>query len=160
LTTDGVVVATRVLGALSLLAVGAIHLQQYGERYSAIPAIGTLFVLSFVGATAVSVGLLAPVERVAGRWGGPAVVVLALLGAGQAATQFVFLTISERRPLFGFQEPGYDPTAILASRVAEVATVVFLTTFLVAWTVRWRGGVATAASASQQIENRTAGPLR
>jgi hypothetical protein len=158
--TDAVIAPTRVLGALSLLAVGAIHLQQYAERYSAIPVIGTLFVLSFVGATAVSAGLLAPVERLAGRWGGPAVVVLALLGAAQAATQFVFLAISERRPLFGFQEPGYDPTAILASRVAEVATVVFLTAFLVAWTVRWRRGVPTAASASRQLEEQIAGPLR
>jgi hypothetical protein len=160
LTTDGVIATTRVLGALFLLAVGVIHLQQYGERYSAIPVIGTLFVLSFVGATAVSVGLLSPVERAAGRWGGPAVVVLAILGIGQAATQFVFLAISERRPLFGFQEPGYDPTAILASRVTEVATVVFLTAFLVARTVRRRRVVLDAASAAPRLEERNAGPWR
>ena len=39
--------ALRVLGALSLLAVGAVHLQQYDALYSAIPTIGTLFVLNF-----------------------------------------------------------------------------------------------------------------
>jgi hypothetical protein len=33
-------------------------------------------------------------------------------------------------------EPGYDPAAILASRVAEGATVVFLGAFLVARFVR------------------------
>jgi hypothetical protein len=37
-----------------------------------------------------------------------------------------FVAISEQTPLFGFMEPGYDPTAILASRVAEVVTVVSL----------------------------------
>ena len=52
----------RAVGALSLLAVGAVHLQQYLYLYSAIPTIGTLFVLNFVGATAIGLGLLAPVE--------------------------------------------------------------------------------------------------
>ena len=31
----------RGLGALSLLAVGAVHLQQYNDLYSAIPTIGS-----------------------------------------------------------------------------------------------------------------------
>jgi hypothetical protein len=120
----------RVLGALSLLAVGIIHLQQYFELYSDIPTIGTLFVLNFAGAVVVCVLLLAPLERL-GRWGDAAHTLLALAGIAQAATAFVFLFISERTPLFGFQEPGYDPSAILASRIAEVATVVFLGAFLV-----------------------------
>jgi hypothetical protein len=120
----------RVLGALSLLAVGAIHLQQYFELYSEVPTIGTLFVLNFVGGTVVGLGLLAPLERLAGRHGGALLVLLAAAGIGQAATAFVFLAISERTPLFGFMEPGYDPSAILASRIAEVATVVFLGAFL------------------------------
>jgi hypothetical protein len=128
--------AARVLGALSLLAVGAIHLQQYFELYSAIPTIGTLFVLNFVGATIVGLGLLAPIERLLGRLGGAALALLTLAGTLQAATAFVFLWISERTPLFGFMEPGYDPEAILASRIAEVATVVFLGGFLVAHLLR------------------------
>jgi hypothetical protein len=116
--------AARVLGALAVLAVGAVHLQQYVELYSAIPTIGTLFVLNFAGATAIGLGLLAPTERLLGlRWGGRAVALLALAGIGLAATAFVFLTISEHTPLFGFMEPGYDPPAILASRVAEGAAV-------------------------------------
>jgi hypothetical protein len=124
--------AARVLGALSLLSVGAVHLQQYFDLYSDIPTIGTLFVLNFVGATIIGLGLLAPVERLLGRFGNAAVALLALAGIAQAATAFVFLYISERTPLFGFQEPGYDPTAILTSRVSELATVVFLGTFLAA----------------------------
>ena len=121
----------RVLGALSLLAVGAVHLQQYFELYSEIPTIGTLFVLNFVGATIVGIGLLAPVERVPGRLGGVMLPLLTVAGVAQAATAFVFLWISERTPLFGFMEPGYDPEAILFARIAEVATVVLLGGFAI-----------------------------
>jgi hypothetical protein len=124
--------AARVLGALSLLAVGAVHLQQYVTLYSTIPTIGTLFMLNFAGATAIGLGLLAPVERLLGRRGGAALALLTLGGIALAATAFVFLLISEHAPLFGFMEPGYDPTAILAARIAEGATVVLLGGYLVA----------------------------
>jgi len=125
--------AARVLGALAVLAVGAVHLQQYVWLYSAIPTIGTLFVLNFAGATAIGLGLLAPLETVLGRrWGAAAVALLALAGIGLAATAFAFLTIAEQTPLFGFMEPGYDPTAILVSRIAEAVTVVSLAAFVVA----------------------------
>jgi hypothetical protein len=135
--------AARALGALSLLAVGAVHLQQYFKLYSDVPTIGTLFVLNFVSATIVGLGLLAPVERLFGRLGGAVLALLTIAGIAQAATAFVFLYISERTPLFGFMEPGYDPEAILAARIAEVATIVFLGTFLMARllsrgaTLRW-----------------------
>jgi hypothetical protein len=124
--------AARALGALSLLAVGAVHLQQYTTIYSVIPTIGTLFVLNFAGATAVGLGLLAPIERVLGRRADAVVALLAIAGIGLAATAFVFLLVSERTPLFGFMEPGYDPPAIMAARVAEVATVALLGSFLAA----------------------------
>jgi hypothetical protein len=123
---------TRILGALSLLAVGVVHLQQYLALYSAIPTIGVLFVLNFAGATAIGLGLLAPVERLLGRRGGVIQMLLALAGVALAATSFVFLLISERTPLFGFMEPGYDPTAIVASRIAEGAMVLLLGGFLAA----------------------------
>ena len=122
----------RFAGALSLLAVGAVHLQQYEFLYSTIPTIGTLFLLNFAGATVIGLGLLAPVERLLGRLGGAAVGLLALGGAVQAGTAFVFLLISERTPLFGFMEPGYDPPALMASRVAELVTVGLLGSFLIA----------------------------
>lgn len=125
-------VAVRALGALSVLAMGAAHLQQYIKIYYAIPTIGTLFLLNFAGATVVGLGLLAPIERVLGRFGNGVVTLLALGGIGQATTSFVFLLVAERTPLFGFQEPGYDPPAIMATRVAEVAAVVLLGSLLVA----------------------------
>jgi hypothetical protein len=122
--------AARTLGALSVLAVGAVHLQQYDYLYSTIPTIGTLFLLNFAGATAIGLGLLAPLERLLGRLGAAAHALLALGGMGLAASAFVFLLIAERTPLFGFQEPGYDPAAIMASRVAEIVTVVALAGYL------------------------------
>jgi hypothetical protein len=120
--------AARALGALATLAVGAVHLQQYAKFYSAVPTIGTLFVLNFIGATVIGIALLAPIERIAGRLAGT---LLALAAIGLATTSFVFLFISERTPLFGFMEPGYDPTAIAAARISEAVTVVLLGVFLV-----------------------------
>lgn len=122
--------AARILGALSVLAVGAVHLQQYDYLYSAIPTIGTLFLLNFAGATAIGLGLVAPLERLLGRLGTAVHALLALGGIGLAATAFAFLLIAERTPVFGFQEPGYDPTAIMASRVSEIVAVVALGGYL------------------------------
>ncbi len=51
----------RGLGALAVLATGIIHFQQYYGPYSAIPTIGTLFLVNFATATAIAVVLLAPV---------------------------------------------------------------------------------------------------
>jgi hypothetical protein len=124
--------ATRVLGALATLAVGAVHLQQYSKLYSGVPTIGTLFVLNFAGATVIGVALLLPIERVAGRFGPTVVALLAVAAIGLAATSFAFLLIAEHTPLFGFEEPGYDPAGIAAARASEIATVVLLGAFLVA----------------------------
>jgi len=131
--------AARVLGALATLAMGAVHLQQYLKLYSGVPTIGTLFLLNFAGATVLGLALLAPIERVAGRRGGAAVTLAALAAAGMAATSYAFLLISERTPVFGWLEPGYDPPAIAAAKVSEIATVVLLGAFLAARaTHSWR----------------------
>lgn len=124
--------ATRTLGALATLAVGAVHLQQYLKLYSGVPTIGTLFLLNFAAATVLGLALLAPIERVAGRYGGAAVTLTAVAAIGMAATSYVFLLISERTPLFGWLEPGYDPPALAAARASEIATVVLLGAFLAA----------------------------
>jgi hypothetical protein len=130
--------ATRVLGALATLAVGAVHLQQYLKLYSEVPTIGTLFVLNFAGATVIGVALLAPIERLPAGLGRAAAPLLALAAIGLAATSFAFLLISERTPLFGFMEPGYDPAGIAAARVSEIAAVALLGAFLVAHTTQRR----------------------
>jgi hypothetical protein len=130
--TSALWLAPRFLGALALLSVGAVHLQQYEYLYSTIPTIGTLFLLNFVGATALGLGLLAPVERLLGKLGEAAVGLLALGGIGLAASAFVFLLVAERTPLFGFMEPGYDPPAIMAARVSEIVAAGALAVYLAA----------------------------
>jgi hypothetical protein len=122
----------RGLGAVAVLAVGAIHLQQYNGAYSAIPTIGTLFVVNFVVAALVGLALLSPLEHVTGRWGGPVVALVTAGGIALAGVSFVLLLVSERTPLFGFQEPGYDPSAIALSRETEIAAVALLSASLVA----------------------------
>ena len=122
----------RYLGALAVLAVGLVHLQQYFGPDAQIPTIGTLFLVNFAAA-AISLALLAPLEHLTGRWAGAAVALVTTIGGiTLGAGSFVLLTISERRPLFGFQEPGYDPTAIAISRATEVAAAVLLGASLIA----------------------------
>ena len=122
--------AARLFGAVAVLTVGAIHLYEFEHFYSQIPTIGTLFVLNFLGATAIGLGLLAPIELISSRHGSTLLILLALAGIALAAVAFAFLLISQHTPLFGFKEPGYDPTGIDAVRAAEIATVFFLGTFL------------------------------
>lgn len=112
----------RMLGALAVLVVGAVHLEQYvAADFHAVPVIGPLFVLNFAGACMIALGLLVPLARLH--------VLLALAGIGLAATSFVFLLVSEHQPLFGFREHGYR-AAIVISLVAEAAAVFLLAGYL------------------------------
>jgi hypothetical protein len=117
---------TRSVGALALLAVGLDHLQQaVVDHYSAIPTIGTLFVLNFAAAAVVAGGLFAPVQRLPGRVGEVAVPALCLAGIGVAAGSLAGLLLSESSGLFGFIENGYR-AAIVVSIALESLTVVLL----------------------------------
>lgn len=122
----------RYLGALALLGVGVDHIEQYYvDFYSAIPKIGTLFLLNFASAALVTLGLLAPVERFAGRRAPAVLALLAIGGIGVAAGSLVGLLVSENGGLFGFMEQGYRE-AIVFSIVLEVATIGLLALFLAA----------------------------
>ena len=58
----------RLLAAISLLAVGGVHIQQYiVQDYRVIPTIGPLFLLNFIGGTVLGLYFLIPVSRHAGR---------------------------------------------------------------------------------------------
>jgi hypothetical protein len=120
----------RYLGAVSILLVGAVHAQQYYDAYfSVVPTIGTLFLLSFVGAGTVGVVLFAPVRRLGERLG-DLILALAALGAiGIALGTFVSLLISEYTPLFGFMESGYR-LAVVLTLLFDVLTTAFLGFFL------------------------------
>jgi hypothetical protein len=117
----------RRLGAIALLAVGAVHLQQYlGAGYRSIPTIGPLFLLNAVSSGVVAIGLLAPLERIfhhrraelaSGLLAGAAVAI--------AAGSLVALFVSENGTLFGFSEAGYS-TAIVLAIIAEALAIVLL----------------------------------
>src|SRR5690242_973610 len=100
--------ATRALGAVALLVMGGVHLEQYTvAHFSAIPTIGPLFLVNFIAATSLGLLLLIPVRR-SGRHGRLVFDSLAALaGIGVAAGALVALLISEHTPLFGFMEHGY-----------------------------------------------------
>jgi hypothetical protein len=120
----------RYLGAVSILLVGAVHAQQYYEAYfSVVPTIGTLFLLSFIGAGILGTVLFAPVRRL-GRRVGDLILAFAALGAISIALgTLVSLLISEYMPLFGFMESGYR-LAIVLTLLFDVLTTLFLGVFL------------------------------
>lgn len=128
----------RRIGAGSLLVVGGVHLWEYMNGYAEIETIGALFLLNFVAATLLAVGLLLPTERLLPRRRGWLVPMLALGGVGLSASSLTMLMIAERRPLFGFMEPGFHPEMIQLSRVSEVVTVVLLGALLLARPIRGR----------------------
>lgn len=124
--------AFRYLGALAVLVTGLDHIEEYAfNGYSTVPTIGPLFLLNFVGAIVIAVGLIAPIRRVTGRYTDAVLAVFAVGGIGLAAGSLVGLFVSETSGLFGFVEHGYRP-AIVVAIVAEVAAIVFLIAFLVA----------------------------
>jgi hypothetical protein len=122
----------RFLGAIAVVVSGVVHLQQYLGPYREIPTIGPLFIVDFIAAILIGGALLAPIEHLAGRFAGAAIALVTAAGIGLTAGSLVMLAISERTPLFGFQEPGYDPAAIDLTRQAEIAAVVLLGISLVA----------------------------
>jgi hypothetical protein len=124
--------ASRYIGALAVLATGVAHFEQYTvDSYSTVPTIGTLFLLNFIAAIAIAVGLVVPLRRVAGRYEDAVRTVIAVGGIGLGVLSLVALFVSETSGLFGFVEHGYR-MAIVSAIVAEAAAAVFLLTFLVA----------------------------
>jgi hypothetical protein len=96
-----------------------------------VPTIGTLFLLNFVAAIVIAVGLTAPIRRVTGRYTDAVRAVFAVGAIGLGVLSLVALFISESSGLFGFVEHGYR-MAIVVAIVAEVAAIVFLVAFLFA----------------------------
>jgi hypothetical protein len=112
------------LAAVALLAVGAVHLEQYTiGHYSAVPTIGSLFLVNFVAATVFGLALLAPFGSISPRLGRLVDVTAAPGGLGVAAGALVALLISERTPLFGFMEHGYRFAIVIAIASETLAIV-------------------------------------
>jgi hypothetical protein len=124
--------ASRYLGALAVLATGVAHIEQYSvDDYSTVPTIGTLFLLNFIAAIVIAVGLIVPLQPVTGRYTDVVRAALAVGGIGLGVGSLAGLFVSETTGLFGFVEHGYR-MAIVVAIVVEVAATVFLVAFLVA----------------------------
>jgi len=141
---QGTLICLRVIGALALFAVAADHLYEYWvDSYSAIPTIGTLFLLNGAGAIGLGLVLLAPLgallpDQLARR-------IVSLTAAGGvvlAATTLAGLFVSESEPLFGFMEYGYRLVAYVAV-VSEVVAIFALAPL--AW-FTWRAGAGASGS--------------
>ncbi len=121
----------RLVGALALLAAGAMHLQQYTvDDYRVIPTIGTLFILNFISATVLGLYLMAPGGQSGGRLRRAGDLFAAVSGCAVALTSLVALFISEQQPLFGFMEQGYRLEIVLVIAF-EALTVAALGGFIV-----------------------------
>jgi hypothetical protein len=130
LTPNRLLTPTRTLGAITLLLIGGIHYQQYHYAfYSAIPTIGPLFLLNFIGATALGLLLLAPGRSRLEALRKLLDQIAALAGLGLAASGLAALLISEHTPLFGFMEHGYRFVIVLTI-TSEAAAIAVLTLFL------------------------------
>jgi hypothetical protein len=130
----------RTVGAVALLTIGAVHLDEYaGSHYSAIPTIGWLFLMNFIAASAFGLVLLAPAGRPNRRWRHWLDGTAALGGLGVSAGSLVAILVSERMPLFGFMERGYRPIIVFAI-AADAVAIVALTAALA-----WRGGRRAAS---------------
>jgi hypothetical protein len=120
------------LGALGVLATGIDHIEQYSvDNYSTVPTIGTLFLLNFIASAVLTIGLIAPLDRVAGRYADAVRALFAVGGIGLGVLSLVGLFVSETSGLFGFVEHGYRMTIVVAIAV-EAAAAVFLSVFLIA----------------------------
>ncbi len=141
----------RYLGAVSILVVGAIHAQQYYYDYFyVVPTIGTLFLLSFVGAGVVGVTLLAPVRRFGRRVGDLILTLAALGGIAIALGTFVSLLVSEYTPLFGFMESGYR-LAVVLTLVFDILSTAFLGFFVVIVAPPLAHSIAGRSSATKRL---------
>jgi len=119
-----------VLGAVGVLATGVDHLYEYwADQFSTIPTIGTLFLLNFISATLVGLGLLLPLRRLTPRQAAAMRALLAMGGIAIGATSVIGLWISETSSLFGFTDSGFRPTIVVAIASESVA-VLALTAYL------------------------------
>ena len=102
------------------------------QDYSTVPTIGTLFLLNFVSAAVIALGLVAPYRRIAGRHADAIRAACALSrGSGLPSSRSSACSCRSRPRLFNFDENGYRTPIVLAI-VAEAAATALLLVFLAA----------------------------
>jgi hypothetical protein len=108
--------ALRLAGALLILGVGVVHLEQYVDFLKDVPTIGVLFLLNSFGAGAICVMLASPLRLLP-----------ALAGIALAVGSLVSIAIARYADggLFSYSEPTWR-TPIVIAVVLEIAAVVVL----------------------------------
>ena len=113
--------ATYSLGALALVGEAAVHIQQYVAIFDEVNWIGPLFMANAATSVAAVLGLaFRPTRQLA-----------ALAGVVISAVALGSLVVSYGHGLFGWREAGLR-TPVALALIAEVASVVLLSTALVA----------------------------
>jgi hypothetical protein len=153
---DAVGEVARYVGAISLFMVAAIHAQQYYDAYfSAVPTIGTLFLLNVVGASVAGLLLLAPVRLLGRRTGDAILVLAALAGIGVSLGSFAALIVTEYTPLFGFMESGYRLAIELSLLFEGIATILLAAFAAIVTLDRHRAGRARPDSRVSRTPGQT-----
>jgi hypothetical protein len=108
--------ALRLAGALLILGVGVVHLEQYVDFIKDVPTIGVLFLLNSFGAGVICLMLASPLRLLP-----------ALGGIALALGSLVSIAIARYADggLFSYSEPT-SRTPIVIAVVLEVAAVVVL----------------------------------
>lgn len=96
----------RLLAAALIVAVGAVHFQQYVDFMSEVHTVGVLFLLNAAGAAAIAVALLSsdPLLRRLAAAG----------GIGLCVGSLVSIVLSAGGGVFGYQEPDWRTPMVLA----------------------------------------------
>jgi len=126
----------RVIAAVLVGVIAAVHLQQYIDFISEVPTIGVLFLLNAAGGAGLALALIARdawLRRLA-----------AVGSLGLAAGSLVSIAIALSSSLFGYSEPTLR-LPILIAILAEVAVIPVLVGLVIG-----ERSVATAATAGHR----------
>ncbi len=109
----------RALGAVLILVVGAVHVEQYLDFIKDIPTIGVLFLLNGLGAGAICV-VMATRLRLLGALSG---IILSL-----GALVSIMIARYASSGLFNYREPTYRTPVVIAI-AAEIAAIAVLAVY-------------------------------
>ncbi len=106
---------TRIIGALLILGVGVVHLEQYLDFIKDVPTIGVLFLLNSFAAGAICLMLASPYLLPG-----------ALAGFGLSVGSIVSIVIARYASsgLFNYREPTWRTPIIIAVALEAAAVVV------------------------------------
>lgn len=107
----------RVLAAVLVLVVAAVHFQQYVDFMSLVPTVGVLFLLNAAGGAGLALALLSPDRTLR---------LLASIGAiGLCLGSLVSIAIALQSSFFGYAEPNLRLPIVLAI-ISEVLALPIL----------------------------------